>query len=165
MALSVGTITINTETGAHSGSGWAYDMLDAWWSAKDADYADASVETVVAVKQGMTSLLESIASGSVDAITGDAVVGRSASLSPWGPGSIAAASSTTAPVSLTGIEVGEPAMVSITTSGGAALPAGLLADWYCTTAGQLTVRLYNATAAAINPGLLTVKARTARVVS
>ena len=52
MALDAGSISVNSETGAHSGSGAAYDMLDAWWTAEGASrYDGAATSTIVAVME------------------------------------------------------------------------------------------------------------------
>jgi|GEM_PF-4059471 hypothetical protein len=69
MALSAGSITVNPTTGAHTGSGMAFEILDAWWTAKSGDYAEATVATIVAVKEGIATLLQAIAAGIVAEIT------------------------------------------------------------------------------------------------
>jgi len=74
MALSAGSIAVNPTTGAHTGSGMAFEILDAWWTAKSGDYADASIATIVAVKEGIATLLLAIAAGVVAEITTNAQV-------------------------------------------------------------------------------------------
>lgn len=64
MALSAGSISINEETGEHTGSGASYDMLDAWWTNYGSSlYSGQSTAIVVAVKQGIGALLQAIADG------------------------------------------------------------------------------------------------------
>lgn len=85
MSLSAGSITINSETGAHTGSGMSFEILDAWWTARGSDYDEdhlpqvpgespeewlaRRISVIVAVKQGITSLLQAIAAGIVAEIT------------------------------------------------------------------------------------------------
>jgi hypothetical protein len=90
MALSGGSITVNSETGAHTGSGMSFEILDAWWTAKGPDYDEdhlpqvpgespeewlaRRISVIVAVKQGIASLLQAIADGVVAEITSNAEV-------------------------------------------------------------------------------------------
>lgn len=74
MAIDSGSITINPTTGGHTGSGMSYEILDNWWDANSSRYAEASVETIVAVKEGISSLLQAIADGVVAEIINNAEV-------------------------------------------------------------------------------------------
>ena len=85
MALSAGSVTINAETGTHTGSGMSFEILDAWWTARGSDYDEdhlpqvpgesteewlaRRIAVIVAVKHGITSLLQAIAAGIVAEIT------------------------------------------------------------------------------------------------
>jgi hypothetical protein len=125
MALSAGSIAVNPTTGAHTGSGMAFEILDAWWADAETNYSETAIpqipgETpaawlarrvgvIVAVKNGITSLLQAIAAGIVAEITTNAEVAVTVGTGDAGlqrlpnpPDAGAATVAPAAPVELTG---------------------------------------------------------------
>lgn len=125
MAISAGSITINETTGEHTGSGMAFEILDAWWTDNASTYDEAhfprlAVETaeewlarrvamIVLVKSKMVALFGGIANAIVTEITTNAEVTVTVGANDAGlqrlpdpPDAGAATVAPAAPVTLTG---------------------------------------------------------------